>query len=172
MRIRSLVVAGLAAAAAASVLDPIAGRARRTRLREWMALFTLRRIREGARVSLPPHPVPPGPGSVADIPEEGAMVTVVAAPGVSRTDDVTIADRIRAKVLARPDVEVGSVEVNVVRGVASLRGELKDRRQVDEVVDLAGNVPGVRAVQNLIRLPESPTIPRPASPSLGDAWTG
>jgi hypothetical protein len=225
MRIRTIAIAGLAAAAVAYLFDPIAGNARRSRLRERMAAFTRRRTT--------PEQMPPLPDNMIsapeDAPEEGAQGTVaetleepakeevadrlqepmdeeiattpqeptkeeIADTPQERStediaympqerlrgyladtredrpmDDAAIAARIRMKVLGRPDLETGSLVVDVVQGVAFLRGDLKDRRQIDEVVDLTGAVPGVRKVQNLIHVPESQTISRPAAP-LGDAW--
>jgi hypothetical protein len=89
-------------------------------------------------------------------------------------DDGAIVGRIRMKVLERADLETGSLLIDVVQGVAFLRGELKDRKAIEEIVDLTRSVPGVREVQNLlvIRLPESPAISRSAAESLGDAWNG
>jgi hypothetical protein len=89
-------------------------------------------------------------------------------------DDGAIVGRIRMKVLEQPDLETGSLLIDVVQGVAFLRGELKDRTAIEEIVDLTRSVPGVREVQNLlvIRLPESPAISRSAAEPLGDAWNG
>jgi type IV secretory pathway VirB10-like protein len=214
MRIRTIAIAGLAATAVAYLFDPITGSARRSRLRERMAAFTLRRTTPEQMPPLPDNMIPApedapeerAKGPVADTPpqapEKEAVADASQAPekeAVADTshepakediaympqerlrgyladtredrpmDDAAIAARIRMKVLGRPDLETSSLVVDVVQGVAFLRGDLKDRRQIDEVVDLTGAVPGVRKVQNLIHLPESQTIPRPAAP-LGDAW--
>jgi hypothetical protein len=99
-------------------------------------------------------------GYLADIREDGPM------------DDAAIASLVRTKVLGRPDLDTGSLVVDVVKGVVFLRGDLKDRRQVDEVVNLTGAVPGVQEVKDLIHLPESPTGSGQTAARLGDAWNG
>jgi hypothetical protein len=174
MRIRTIAIAGLAGAAVAYLFDPIAGSARRSRIRERIAAFTAGR--RATREELPPLPVDtvsaPIKAEVAGTPE-APMKEAVAVTGEDRPNsDAAIADRIRMRVQARPDLQTAGLVVEVLRGVAFLRGDLKDRAQVDEVVDLTGAVPGVQEVQNLIRLPESETISRPAAPDLGDAWNG
>jgi osmotically-inducible protein OsmY len=161
MRIRTIAIAGLAGAAVAYLFDPIAGSARRSRIRERLSAFARRRAT--------PQQKPPPPVDVASAPiEEAVAVTRVDPPN----SDAAIADRIRTRVQGRPDLETGGLVVEVLRGVAFLRGDLKDRAQIDEVVDLTGAVPGVQEVQNLIHLPESQTISRPAAPDLGDRWNG
>jgi osmotically-inducible protein OsmY len=161
MRIRTIAIAGLAGAAFAYLFDPIAGSARRSRIRERVAAFTRRRaVSEG----MPPLPV----DMVSAPTKEADPVTREDRPN----SDAAIADRIRMKVQGRPDLETGGLVLEVLRGVAFLRGNLKDRAQIDEVVDLTGAVPGVQKVQNLIHLPESPTLSKPAARDLGDAWNG
>ena len=94
--------------------------------------------------------------------------------------DAAIARAIRSRLEDRSDLETGGLVIDVVRGVAYLRGELHDRQQFDEVVDLTGSVPGIRRVQSLLHLPESERVSRPQSrvistpttPPLGDSWNG
>ena len=179
MRVRNMVIAGLAGAAIAYLLDPISGSARRNRLRERISTRIPRRATtEGELGPLPENMVPSQAARIADRPEEGPMTDVAdAADEGSRDtsepmDDATIARRIRMKVDERPDLETGSLVIDVVRGVAYLRGKLNDRRKLDEIVDLTSAVPGVRRVQSLLHLPESQTIERPATRPLGDSWNG
>jgi osmotically-inducible protein OsmY len=247
MRIRTIAIAGLAGAAAAYLFDPVAGNARRNRIRDQIRGFT-RRLAMPERT--PPLPVnmvsTPTMEAVTDttevptkaadttevstkaadtteVPTKAADTTqvptkaeVVATPEVPTKgevaddpksedvasapqerpsnvrdmprermkgyladiredrpmDDATIASLVRTRVLGRPDLDTGSLDVEVVQGVAFLRGDLKDKRQIDEVVDLTGAVPGVQEVQNLIHLPESPTGSRETATPLGDAWNG
>jgi hypothetical protein len=172
MRIRTMAIAGLAGAAVAYLLDPIAGSARRSRIRERISAFTAgRRATPEGMPRLPVDVVSaPMRDEVADTPELGEVVAVI--PEDRPNSDAAIADRIRMRVQARPDLQTAGLVVEVLRGVAFLRGDLKDRAQIDEVVDLTGAVPGVQEVQNLIRLPESETMSRPAAPDLGDTWNG
>lgn len=184
MRIRTIAIAGLAGAAVAYLFDPIAGSARRSRIRGRISTFTRRRVPE----EMSPLPVDmvsapmrdevadthrePTKDEVADSTEPPMEEAVAVTPDERPNSDAAIADRIRMRVQTRPDLETGDLVVEVLQGVAFLRGDLKDRAQIDEVVDLTGTVPGVQEVQNLIHLPESQTMSRPAAPDLGDAWNG
>lgn len=232
MRIRTIAIAGLAGAAAAYLFDPVAGNARRNRIRDQIRSFT-RRLAMPERT--PPLPVNmvstptmeavadtpevsttaevadttdvpakaevadttevPAKAEVADTPEVPAKAEVADTPQErpriiadiprERTqgyltdiredrpmDDAAIASLVRTKVLGRPDLDTGNLVVDVVQGVAFLRGDLKDRRQVDEVVNLTGAVPGVQEVKDMIHLPESPTESGQTGARLGDAWNG
>jgi BON domain-containing protein len=116
----------------------------------------------------------PGPmkAEIANTAQEPMKEAAAATREDRPESDDAIAGRIRMKVQERPDLDTGSLVVDVVQGVAFLRGDLKDRRQVDEVVDLTGAVPGVVEVRDLIHLPESPTESIPTVTPLGDAWNG
>jgi osmotically-inducible protein OsmY len=92
------------------------------------------------------------------------------APGTA--DDAVIERTVRRKLQERPDLQAGGLVIDVVRGVAYLRGDLSDRHGIDEIVDLTSAVPGVRRVQSLLHLPETETISRPDAKPLGDAWNG
>ncbi len=230
MRIRTIAIAGLAGAAAAYLFDPVAGTARRRRIREQITGLARRlampertpplpvnmvstptmeavadtpEVPTKAEVADTPEvptkaeladaPEAPTKAEVADGPEASTKAEVADAPREGprtiadipseRTqgyltdiredrpmDDAAIASLVRTKVLGRPDLDTGNLVVDVVQGVAFLRGDLKDRRQVDEVVNLTGAVPGVQEVKDMIHLPESPTESGQAAARLGDAW--
>jgi hypothetical protein len=172
MRIRTIAIAGLAGAAVAYLFDPIAGSARRSRLRERISAFTRRRVTPEEMPRLPVDTVSAPMKEVADTPERPMKEAVAVTREDRPNSDAAIADRIRMRVQTRPDLETEGLVVDVLRGVAFLRGDLKDRAQIDEIVDLTGAVPGVQKVQNLIHLPESQTMSRPTAPDLGDAWSG
>lgn len=203
MRIRTIVMAGLAAAAVAYLLDPIAGAARRRRIREQITGSTRRRSMREEMPPLPVNVIPTPareiaerakdevadtlheptsedvadtpsqrPVNIADMPRERMRGYLADIREDRPMDDAAIASLVRTKVLGRPDLDTGSLVVDVVQGVAFLRGDLKDRRQVDEVVDLTGAVPGVQEVKDLIHLPESPTGSEQTAARLGDAWNG
>jgi osmotically-inducible protein OsmY len=153
MRFRTLVTAGLAAAVAAYLFDPISGRGRRNRLRD-RGVEMARRARAGRRSAT-----------------EGRLQQLVDQDEVERAmDDATVADRVRSQVLGRHDVHATELLVNVEDGIVSLRGELADRERVDRVIDLTNEVVGVRGVENMIHLPEAPAHDN--APILGDAWNG
>jgi osmotically-inducible protein OsmY len=180
MRIRNLAITGLAAAAVAYYFDPIKGSARRSRLRGQVMALTGKAMRRADRAPLPENVAP------TSMPEAPVVETT---PEVRPTDgsalpedegDAAIARKIRTRLEERSDLETGGLVIDVVRGVAYLRGELHDRQRFDEVVDLTGSVPGIRRVQSLLHLPDSDTvtrtgsrvISRPTTRHLGDTWNG
>jgi hypothetical protein len=169
MRIRNVILAGLAGAVAAYLLDPASGRARRNRLRARLAsLTTSRTIGTDGPAPLPENvaPTSPQPASMSEERPAG----LEEAPGTA--DDAVIERTVRRKLQERPDLQAGGLVIDVVRGVAYLRGDLSDRHGIDEIVDLTSAVPGVRRVQSLLHLPETETISKPDAKPLGDAWNG
>ncbi len=173
MRIRTIALAGLVGAGVAYLFDPISGDARRTRLRaRIMTVARRRRTVETARAPLPEDVAPEPSVELSDTPEEPRKKAIALGPG-TETDDEAIASRIRMEVFGRPDLQTGRIVIDVVRGVAFLRGEMKDGHAIEEIMDRTRSVPGVRGVHNLIliRMPESLTITRPIR-TLGDSWSG
>jgi len=180
MRIRNLALTGLAAAAVAYYFDPVKGSARRSRLRGQVMALTGKAMRRTDRAPLPENVAPatmPEPPIVEKKPE----VRPSEANALPEDEgDAAIARRIRTRLEERSDLETGGLVIDVVRGVAYLRGELHDRQKYDEVIDLTGSVPGIRRVQSLLHLPESEAvshtesrvISRPATRPLGDTWNG
>jgi BON domain-containing protein len=200
MRIRTIALVSMAGAAVVYLFDPISGSARRTRLRGQIMGFARRAARrapivETARTPLPENVVPEPKAEISDTPDEPkaeisdtpdepkaesseapdepSKQAIPLGPGALPMDDAAIAGRIRTQVFGRPDLETGGVLVDVVRGMAFLRGELRDGHAIEEIIDRTRSVPGVRGVQNLIviRMPESVTITRPIR-TLGDTWSG
>ena len=160
MRFRTLVTGGLAAAVAAYLFDPISGRGRRARLRDRSAAIARRAGIRAERLSRHARNV-----------AEGRLHRLSDQDEVERAlDDATVADRVRSQVLGRHDVHATEVLVNVADGIVSLRGELDDPERVDRLIDLTGDVAGVRGVENLIHLPDT-SAPNKA-PVLGDTWNG
>jgi hypothetical protein len=174
MRIRNLALAGLAGAALAYFFDPVAGSARRNRLRDRLSTFMPGRpMRHEALAPLPENVAP----SPARAPNTMVVDTPKTRPGDASAlpedqDDAAIARKIQLKLKERSDLEAANLVIDVVRGVAYLRGDLNDRQKFEEIVDLTGSVPGVRRVQSLLHLPESETVSRPVTRPLGDAWNG
>jgi hypothetical protein len=188
MRIRTIALVSMAGAAVVYLFDPISGSARRTRLRGQIMGFARRAARrapiETARTPLPENVVPEPKAEISDTPDEPkaeiseapdepSKQAIPLGPGALPMDDAAIAGRIRTQVFGRPDLETGGVLVDVVRGMAFLRGELREGHAIEEIIDRTRSVPGVRGVQNLIviRMPESVTITRPIR-TLGDTWSG
>ena len=184
MRTRTLVVAGTGAAAVAYLFDPRQGRARRDRIRATIQPLTRgREIRVGSPSPLPQNlaplrSTPPGPPqdrrpipyatpklshhepvSVAS-PAPPPQEPVSAASPNAAVNDAEIIRTVRTTLEERRDLGTHDLVVDVVNGVAYLSGALHDRHTFGEVVDLTGQVPGVRRVQSLLHLPHSETIVR------------
>jgi osmotically-inducible protein OsmY len=71
-------------------------------------------------------------------------------------DDVTLARKVETEIFRPEYVPKGKINVNVENGVVYLRGEADRQELVDEVVDRARQVQGVRDVENLLHLPGQP----------------
>ena len=195
MRIRNLALAGLAGAAVAYYFHPVEGVGRRRRLRGQIErLMSGRGVLRSDSRPMPENVAPTAGASVsepsapaASVPEASAPASPApaapapAAPVVRPTEadtlpedqpDAIIAQRVRQRLKERADLETSNLMIDVVRGVAYLRGDLRDRGRFDDILDVTGSVPGVRRVQSLLHLPESETINRPATRHLGDTWNG
>ena len=79
-----------------------------------------------------------------------------AGAGMPRpADDRAVIGEIKAA-LARLDYPTTDVNVDVVDGVATLRGQLKRPEQVREVREVVAAVPGVVRVESFLHLPGTP----------------
>ncbi|MGH2680783.1 MAG: BON domain-containing protein [Actinomycetota bacterium] len=175
MRIRTLALAGAAAAAIAYLLDPREGRARRERLRARARRFVRsQRHPIGSHAPLPenvaPRPtVPAGPTTERREPVPHAPPLPGGAAPVPKpitddaVDDPLIVRRVKTKLEERRDLRTGDLVVDVIDGMAYLSGDLPDRHLFGEIVDVTREVPGVRGVQSLLHLPDSETVTRTIS---------
>jgi osmotically-inducible protein OsmY len=87
-----------------------------------------------------------------------------AAPGsgLSEPDDVTLARKVETEIFRAPDAPKGDVSVDVQDGVAHLRGEV-DQQWAERLAAEAGNVEGVKGVENLLHPPGTPAPSAPGS---------
>ena len=67
-------------------------------------------------------------------------------------DDVTLARKVETEIFRDEDAPKGDVDVNVQEGVVQLRGELDSQQLIDDLVEQARNVNGVRDVENLLHV--------------------
>jgi osmotically-inducible protein OsmY len=88
-----------------------------------------------------------------------------AAPGagLSEPDDVTLARKVETEIFRAPDAPKGAVSVDVQDGVAHLRGEVASEEWVARLAAEAGNVEGVKGVENLLHPPGTPAPSAPGS---------
>lgn len=146
MRMRTLMFGGLLGATAAYYLDPVSGRGRRTRLRDQ----AMARMRDAGRRA--------GTRSRYAIQSaQGRMTELVSSgPDTPFVDDVTLAQRIRSGVFGAVDVADDRLSLDVVDGVATLRGELDAQEEIDELLRRVRAEAGVRDVVSLLHLPGQP----------------
>ena len=70
----------------------------------------------------------------------------------SARSDLSISQSVRESLLRRTDIDISSVEITTRDAIVTLRGSQYTTRDIDNVVSVARSVPGVRAVQNELRL--------------------
>jgi osmotically-inducible protein OsmY len=68
-------------------------------------------------------------------------------------DDVTLARKVETELFRDPDVPKGQIDVNAEGGVVYLRGEVRTPELIDDLLERARSVHGVREVESLLRLP-------------------
>jgi hyperosmotically inducible protein len=82
-------------------------------------------------------------------------------------DDADITARVKARLIADPEIRSLQIDVDTVDGRVSLNGKLASAAQRDEAVKLAAHTPGVRQVVSLLQVAGQPLAPPttvPASP--------
>jgi hypothetical protein len=164
MHLRSFFTGAAVGAAAAYLLDPVAGTGRRSRLRDQTGAL-IRRGEERADDL----------GRHATNVVQGKVREMTTAPERSM-DDGTVEARIRSEVLGRGDVDASGIVVNVEDGVAVLRGEVSGPDDaIAGIVDRTKAVEGVREVRNLLHVPGAPApnkeAARAAKPTAGTSGT-
>lgn len=71
----------------------------------------------------------------------------------SAVDDVTLAQQVESELSREEHPAKGRISVNAANGVVQLRGEVEQPELIDELVQRAHSVQGVREVENLLHLP-------------------
>jgi osmotically-inducible protein OsmY len=71
-------------------------------------------------------------------------------------DDRTLADKVRSEAFRDTAITPREVNVGVVDGIVTLRGELHSRSAIEGLVDRVQAVPGVSGVECLVHLPGEP----------------
>ncbi len=136
--------AGAVGLAAGYFLDPESGRRRRHETRD-RALAMIRRSADRTRREAEYRT-----GQV-----EGKVEAVKsqAAPEKPAANDQALAERVKSEIFQPADAPKESVNVNVEDGVVYLRGEVKRPDQIRKLIEDAGAVDGVAAVENLLQTP-------------------
>ena len=133
--------AGAVGLAAGYFLDPDSGKRRRNMARD-RALAVMRRGADRTRRQAE-HRAEQVEGEV-----EAAKSR--ARPAKPAANDQALAERVKSEIFQPADAPKGSVNVNVENGVVYLRGEVKQPDQIRKLVEQAGAVDGVSAVENLL----------------------
>lgn len=71
----------------------------------------------------------------------------VMNPATPPSDEV-LSEQIKAAIKADPLLDGQSIQVEAKAGTVILRGEVASDQQLNHALDLAGAIPGVRAVEN------------------------
>jgi osmotically-inducible protein OsmY len=73
--------------------------------------------------------------------------------GRAEVDDVTLAQQVESELFREDKGPKGQISVNAANGIVQLRGEVKQPELIDDLVQRARSVEGVREVENLLHLP-------------------
>ena len=73
--------------------------------------------------------------------------------GRGSVDDVTLAQQVESELFREDKTPKGQISVNAANGIVQLRGEVEQPELIDELVQRARSVQGVREVENLLHLP-------------------
>jgi osmotically-inducible protein OsmY len=136
--------AGAVGLAAGYFLDPDSGRRRRHQARD-RVLATVRRGAARTRREADHR--------TGQVEAKVEAAKSEARPEKPAANDQALAERVKSEIFQPADAPKGSVNVNVENGVVYLRGEVKRPDQIRILVEQAGSVDGVAAVESLLHTP-------------------
>jgi hypothetical protein len=145
--VKTVVIAGLAGAVLAYLLDPQSGKRRRTTGRDRL----LGALRAGGRRlgRARRH-------AASDAYGLGQRVLHPRSGQDAYLDDATLAHKVESELFRNADIPKGSINVNVEHGVVVLRGEVDRPEQIAELTEGARQIPGVRGVESLLHVAGGP----------------
>jgi osmotically-inducible protein OsmY len=162
MTVRALVIGGAVGAALVYMLDPDRGRRRRAMARDRLTA-TVRR--SGRRAGHLRRRVGAGAYGVRQ------KVTHLTPQDESTPDDVTLTRRVESEVFRDADVPKGNINIAAHDGLVILRGQVQHPRQIDDLAARVRKVHGVRDVENLLHLPDTPAPNKMEARFAGTGWT-
>jgi osmotically-inducible protein OsmY len=83
-------------------------------------------------------------------------LTSTRAPVSTSYNDPTLAQKVASELFAGRDIPSDRVVINSEYGVITLRGEVDTPEQIRELEAAAARIPGVRGVQTMLHLPNTP----------------
>jgi osmotically-inducible protein OsmY len=94
------------------------------------------------------------PAAKAETPSDAAKAETPsdAAKAGDYIDDSALTTRVKAALLAEENLESLPISVETTEGVVTLSGKIVSSAQVDEAVDVAKHVEGVKDVHNALEL--------------------
>ena len=126
--------------------DPTSGRSRRAQLSQRVPAFFRRRSRDVA-----------GVGRAVSAEAYGLKQKVTHRTEEPKDlNDPALARKVETVIFRDAEVPKGQINVNVQDGVVQLRGEVPSSQMIDDLVEKARSVQGVRGVENLLHLPGTP----------------
>ena len=139
MKVRGVILGGLAGAALFYLLDPDRGQARRAQVRDKVAGA----VRGGSRQLTKLSGRMAGQSYGA-----GRRITQVwSGPPV---DEMALKQRVESEIFRDPEVPKGDINLDVRGGVVVLRGQVRRPEQIDLLERDVRRVPGVTRVENLL----------------------
>ena len=162
MHLRALLIGGVAGAALAYVLDPDRGRRRRAVARDRLSATVRRGGRRAGRL---------GRRLGAEAYGVKQKVTHLAPEDTSTPDDITLTRRVESEVFRDADVPKGDININAEEGVVVLRGQVQHPEQIARLEARVRKVHGVRDVDNLLHLPDTPAPNKADARFAGAGWT-
>jgi BON domain len=70
-----------------------------------------------------------------------------------RDDDATLTRKVESELHHNPEIPAGQIDVNVLDGFVQLRGEVPRSDLIEELLERARSIEGVRDVENLLHVP-------------------
>ena len=124
-------------------------------------------IKEGAQEA--GEAIGRGAEQVGDAVQRGAeQVQAEVGPVVQEVlDDASVTAKIKAKLIADPEVAGSHIDVDTVDGQVTLNGKVASEDQRAEAEKLATRTEGVKSVTNLIQVAGQAPAPAPVPPAGG-----
>jgi osmotically-inducible protein OsmY len=69
-------------------------------------------------------------------------------------NDATLKAKVESELFRPADIPKGKIDVNAENGVVYLRGEADSQEMINELVERARKIQGVREVESLLHLPQ------------------